>query len=204
MVCPYGIWNTFSTAPTSIAPRRPIHANHNSPPVEGCQAPLDGVVFCVPTNFPKTVGADSYIRPNASCGHNLGLLKKYHYAPVEGNCLVQNHHNHPVRLRLPPLHRRGMVCPYGMLKKYHYAPVEGNCLVQNHHNHPVRLRLPPLHRRGMVCPYGMLKKYHYAPVEGNCLVQNHHNHPVRLRLPPLHRRGMVCPYGMLKKYHHAS
>ena len=26
-----------------------------------------------------------------------GLLKKYHHAPVEGNCLVQNHHNHSVR-----------------------------------------------------------------------------------------------------------
>ena len=151
----------------------------------------------------------------------VGLLKKYHHTPVEGNCLVQNHHNHPVRRSLPPLHRRGMIRPYcfhelggawrlrlcryvGLLKKYHHAPVEGNCLVQNH---PVRLRLPPLQRRGMIRPYcfhelggawrlrlcryvGLLKKYYHAPVEGNCLVQNHYNHPVRLRLPPLHRRGM--------------
>ena len=52
----------------------------------------------------------------------MGLLKKYHHAPVEGNCLVQNHHNHPVRLRLPPLHRRGMVCPYGIWNTFSTAP----------------------------------------------------------------------------------
>ncbi len=46
-------------------------------------------------------------------GGYVGLLKKYCHAPVGGNCLVQNHHNHPVRLRLPPLHRRGMYqCRY--------------------------------------------------------------------------------------------
>ena len=32
--------------------------------------------------------------------------------PREGNCLVQTLQNHPVRLRLPPLHRRGMIRPY--------------------------------------------------------------------------------------------
>ena len=41
--------------------------------------------------------------------------------------------NHPVRLRLPPLHRRGMVRPYDFRKFGGYAK-----------NHPVRLRLPPL------------------------------------------------------------
>ena len=28
--------------------------------------------------------------------------------PQEGNCLKQTRHNHPVKLRLPPLHRRGI------------------------------------------------------------------------------------------------
>ena len=35
----------------------------NSPPLEGWQAQPDGVVFCIPTNFTQTVGADLYIRP---------------------------------------------------------------------------------------------------------------------------------------------
>ena len=45
-----------------IEPPFDVRVDH-SPPVEGCQAKPDGVVFCVPTNFPKTVGADLYIHP---------------------------------------------------------------------------------------------------------------------------------------------
>ena len=61
------------------------------------------------------------------CGHEdnadvKGLLKKYHHAPVEVNCLVQNHHNHPVRLRPTPLHRRGMIRPY-QLRYFFNSPV---------------------------------------------------------------------------------
>ncbi len=49
-------------------------------------------------------------------GGHVGLLKKYRHAPVGGNCLVQTRHNHPVRLRLPPLHRRGIkMCFVGIL-----------------------------------------------------------------------------------------
>ena len=97
--------------------------------------------------------------------------------PKEGNCSVQNHHNHPVRLRLPPLQRREL-------------------LSAEPHNHPVRLRLPPLQRRGIAqCRTTRQPPRQAAPAtppkEGNCLVQNHHNHPVRLRLPPLHRRGIA-------------
>ena len=42
-----------------------------------------------------------------SCRHD-GAVEKVPSCIVGVNCLVQNHHNHPVRLRLPPLHRRGM------------------------------------------------------------------------------------------------
>ena len=34
--------------------------------------------------------------------------------PQEGNCLVQIRGHHPVRLRLPPLHRRGIIRRYDM------------------------------------------------------------------------------------------
>ena len=51
--------------------------------------------------------------------------------PQEGNCRVQTRYNHPVRLRLPPLHRRGIATSTGgeLL-----PPQEGNCY---------------LHRRGI-------------------------------------------------------
>ena len=66
--------------------------------------------------------------------------------------------NHPVRLRLPPLHRRGIAgCRYGTTTPSGCAchpstggEWSGTMLVQIRGNHPVRLRLPPLHRRGMV------------------------------------------------------
>ena len=100
-----------------------------------------------------------------------GAVEKVPSCIVGGNCLVQNHHNHPVRLRLPPLQRRGIDwCRYetlgrttpiamryqitqttldGAVEKVPSCIVGGNCLVQNHHNHLVRLRLPPLQRRGI-------------------------------------------------------
>ena len=123
--------------------------------------------------------------------------------PQEGNCSVQIRGNHPVRLRLPPLHRRGIAqCRYEATTPSGFAchpstggellsadtrqpprqaspatpPQEGNCSVQIRGNHPVRLRLPPLQRRGIA-------------------VQIRGNHPVRLRLPPLQRRGIAqCRY----------
>ena len=111
----------------------------------------------------------------------------------------------PVRLRLPPLQRRGMV--------RHYTGADTPC------NHPVRLRLPPLQRRGMVRHYTgadtpqpprqaapateegngpTLYWYRHAtttlsgcachPSRGGewsdtILVQTRCHHPVRLRLP---------------------
>ena len=78
--------------------------------------------------------------------------------PQEGNVLIQIRGNHPVRLRLPPLHRRGMVWHYTYADTKQpprqaapaTPPQEGNCRVQIRHNHPIRRSLPPLHRRGMV------------------------------------------------------
>ena len=136
-----------------------------------------------------------------------------------GTILVQIRGNHPVRLRLPPLHRRGI----NQHHTFSTAP---------RGNHPVRLRLPPLHRRGMVRHYTCADTRQpprqaspaTPPQEGNgpalylcryeattpsgfachpstggewsgtILVQIRGNHPVRLRLPPLHRRGMVRHY----------
>ena len=126
--------------------------------------------------------------------------------------------NHPVRLRLPPLHRRGMVW------RIAFVQIRGN--------HPVRLRLPPLHRRGMVRHYACADTRQpprqaapaTPPQEGNVLalylcryeattpsggachpstggewsgtilVQIRGNHPVRRSLPPLLWRGMVRHY----------
>ena len=59
---------------------------------------------------------------------------------------MQTRYNHPVKLRLPPLHRRGIAwCRHGTTTPSSFAchpSTGGEC-------HPVRLRLPPLHRRGM-------------------------------------------------------
>ena len=97
--------------------------------------------------------------------------------PQEGNCRVQTRGNHPVRLRLPPLHRRGIAgCR-------HEATTSSGCAC-----HPstegelpgTDTRQPP-RQAAPATP----------PQEGNCRVQTRGNHPVRLRLPPLHRRGIA-------------
>ena len=87
---------------------------------------------------------------------------------------MQNPHNHPVKLRLPPLHRRGISW---------YRP----------HNHPVRLRRRVQTRYDCSSVFVLVIS---PPKEGNWwrgaveMVQTRHNHPVKLRLPPLHRRGI--------------
>ena len=88
--------------------------------------------------FTQTVEADSYVRPSALRLHNsnrpapLGFgshkldgvrfrlckriaLREGMLALPYGVCrkFVQTRHNHPVRLRLPPLQKKGMVRPYG-------------------------------------------------------------------------------------------
>ena len=110
--------------------------------------------------------------------------------PQEGNCRVQNFNNHPVRLRLPPLQRRGIAASTG--GEYH----------------PVRLRLPPLHRRGIAASTELQQPPRQAapatpPQEGNttpsgCACHPSRGgeyHPVRLRLPPLQRRGIAASTG---------
>ena len=65
--------------------------------------------------------------------------------PQEGNCpstggnwLVQNPHNHPVKLRLPPLHRRGV----SWYRTHTTTPSSFAC-------HPSTGGELPLHRRGV-------------------------------------------------------
>ena len=97
--------------------------------------------------------------------------------PQEGNCLVQTRHNYSVRLRLPPLHRRGIDwCRHDTTTPSGCAchPSAGGELTGADTTQPPR-------QAALATP----------PQEGNCLVQTRHNHPVRLRLPPLRRRGIA-------------
>ena len=114
--------------------------------------------------------------------------------PQEGNCLVQTRHNRPVRLRLPPLQRRGIP----LFQQPH------DTTTPSVHNHPVKLCLPPLHRRGIAwCRHDTIAPSDFAchpstgeellgadttqpprqappatpPQEGNCRVQMRHNRP---------------------------
>ena len=126
-----------------------------------------------------------------------------HLPSTGGELPCAERYNHPVKLRLPPLHRRGIICSYGFRGFGGYAE-----------HHPVKLRLPPLHRRGIICSYGFRGFGGYAehhPVKrsltplhrrgiaastgGELPGAERYNHPVKLRLPPLHRRGIICSYG---------
>ena len=174
-----------------------VSAQNNSPPVEGnCLLqnlnnhpvrlrlpPLQrrGIVCCktsttTPSGFachPSTGGELSVAEPQQPPRQAAPATP-----PQEGNCLLQNLNNHPVRLRLPPLHRRGIVCcrtstttPSGCA----CHPSKGGELSVAEPQQPPRQAAPAT-----------------PPQEGNCLLQNLNNHSVRLRLPPLHRRGIVC------------
>ena len=95
---------------------------------------------------------------------------------------MQTRHDHPVRLRLPLLHRRGIAwCRHATTTPSGFAchPSTGGELPGADTPRPPRQASPAT-----------------PPQEGNCLVQTRHDHPVRLRLPPLHRRGMVYPHGL--------
>ena len=110
--------------------------------------------------------------------------------PSTGEECTSQHH--PVRLRLPPLHRRGM---YFTTPPHQAAPAtppqEGNVL----HNttRQAAPATPPqegnvLHNTtpsGCAC---------HPSTGGECTSQHH---PVRLRLPPLHRRGMYFTIPLL-------
>ena len=167
--------------------------------IAGCKGNMFGRIIKIPIDLLAQLAA-------LFCPYGVGEFSEYA-------------RHHPVRLRLPPLHRRGIAeckgnmfgriikipidllaqsaalfCPYGVGEFSEYA-----------RHHPVRLRLPPLHRRGIAgckgnmfgqiikipidllaqsaalfCPYGAGKFSEYA-----------RHHPVRLRLPPLHRRGIA-------------
>ena len=87
--------------------------------------------------------------------------------PQEGNCPVQIPGHHPVKLRLPPLHRRGIaLCRYGATTPSSFAchPSIGGEL-------PCADTGPPPRQASLATP----------PQEGNCPVQIRSHHPVRLR-----------------------
>ena len=108
-----------------------------------------------------------------------------------GTILIQIRSNHPVRLRLPPLHRRGMVWHYTYTDTKQpprqaapaTPPQEGNGLALY------------LYRYEATAPSGFAcHPSTGGEWSGTILIQIRSNHPVRLRLPPLHRRGMVWHY----------
>ena len=96
--------------------------------------------------------------------------------PQEGNCRVQTRGHHPVRLRLPPLHRKGIAgC------RHEATTLSGcACHPSTGEELPGADTRPPPRQAAPATP----------PQEGNCRVQTRGHHPVRLRLPPLHRRGI--------------
>ena len=134
-----------------------------------------------------------------------------------GTILVQNPNNHPVRLRLLPLHRRGMVRHYtcadtrqpprqaapatppqrGMVRHYTSAEPQqpprqaapATPPKEGNGPAPYLCRTPTTTPSGCACHPSTGGEW-----SGTILVQNPNNHPVRLRLPPLHRRGMVRHY----------
>ena len=108
--------------------------------------------------------------------------------PREGNWLVQNPRNHPVRLRPPPLRRRGIAD----LRRRGIGGCRYPC------NHPVGLRPPPLQGNCFVqitrTPPRQASPA-TPPEEGNWLVQNPRDHPVKRSLTPLQgRRIALCRY----------
>ena len=112
---------------------------------------------------------------------------------------MQNLNNHPVRLRLPPLHRRGIdLCRTTTTTPSGYAchPSTGGELSSAEPQQPPRQATPatPPQEGELTCAEPQQPPRQATPAtppqEGNCLVQNLNNHPVRLRLPPLHRRGI--------------
>ena len=82
--------------------------------------------------------------------------------------------HHPVRLRLPPLRRRGI----SLVQTRCHHPIKRSCRVQKQ------------------CDCSSVSVLDISPPEeGNCFVQIRGHHPVRLRLPPLHRRGITASAG---------
>ena len=88
--------------------RLPRQASPATPPQEGnCLSECFMPIRC---NHPVRLRRRVQTRCNRPSVSVLAIS-----LPKEGNCLsecfVSIRCNHPVRLRLPPLHRRGIVCP---------------------------------------------------------------------------------------------
>ena len=101
----------------------------------------------------------------------------YAYHPSTGGELLSaNARHHPVKLRLPPLHRRGIAqcrCKTPPRQATPATPPqEGNCLVQMQDTTP----------SSFAC---------HSSTGGELLSADARHHPVRLRLPPPHRRGIA-------------
>ena len=137
-----------------------------------------------------------------------------HLPSTGGELLSADARHHPVRLRLPPLHRGGN-CLVQMQDTTPssfacHPSTGGELLSADARHHPVRLR----HQVQMRCNRPSVSVLDISPPqEGNCLVQmqdttpsgfachpstggellsaDARHHPVRLRLPPPHRRGIA-------------
>ena len=105
-----------------------------------------------------------------------------------GTILIQTRDNHPVGLRPPPLHRRGMVRHHTYTDTRQPPRRASPATPPQERNGPA----PYLYRHETTTPSGFAR--HPSTGEewsGTILIQTRHNHPVGLRPPPLHRRGMV-------------
>ena len=155
-----------------------------------------------------------------NCRLTYWLNRRLYSAPTDYREFVGYARHHPVRLCLPPLHRRGISGavlfqqPHVTTTPSGYAchPSAGGELSSADTSQPPRQATPatppqegnclvqtrynhPVRLRRRVqtrCDCSSVSVLVISPPqEGNCLVQIRHNHPVRLRLPPLHRRGIV-------------
>ena len=105
-----------------------------------------------------------------------------------GTILIQTRQHHPVRLRLPPLHRRGMVRHHTYTDMTQPPRQAAPATPPQEGNGPA----PYLHRHDTTTPSGCAcHPSTGGEWSGTILIQTRQHHPVRLRLPPLHRRGMV-------------
>ena len=108
-------------------------------------------------------------------------------------CLfIQTRRDHPVRLRLPPLRRRGIVCPCGLVNSMACNGSICAMAVLFQQFHVCLYRHDATTPSGCACHPSTGGELSALAV-WSTFEQTRCNHPVRLRLPPLRRRGIIRP-----------